>query len=200
MSNLLEVDKNLIFCQNVGMVKATDTTQDEARRKEILDAALYCFLHFGYSKTSMDDVAKRAGLSRPLIYLKYKNKEDLFLGLFDHVAGSCVQESESILEDHPNLTTREKLLLMCEVLVIGPYSRIQGYPMSDEFFNTCGMCCEKTFEKFQKQKLKLSQEILGDKGMGEVFAMALSGIKEDLPSVNVLKKRVELLVDKFAKD
>lgn len=179
------------------MVKALQNNEDDGRRKEILDAALHCFLHYGYSKTCMFDVAKKAGLSRPLIYLKYKNKEDLFLGLFDHITRECMEESEKILES--NLSQREKLIRMCEVLVVEPWSKIQGYPMSQEFFETCGQCCEKTFEKFQKQKLKISQAILGDKAMGEVFAMALSGIKEDLPTVNVLKKRVELLVDKFAK-
>ncbi|WP_244283707.1 TetR/AcrR family transcriptional regulator [Leptospira haakeii] len=57
---------------------------DEERKKEILDAALYCFLQFGYSKTSMDDIAKQANLSRPLLYLKFKNKEDLYEGIFDY--------------------------------------------------------------------------------------------------------------------
>lgn len=197
MSNLLEVDKNPIFCQNVFMVKATETQIDDGRRKEILDAALYCFLHYGYSKTCMFDVAQKAGLSRPLIYLKYKNKEDLFLGLFDHITSKCMEESDKILDS--DLSQREKLLRMCEVLIIEPWSKIQGYPKSEEFFTTCGMCCEKTFEKFQKQKLKLSQAILGDKAMGEVFSMALSGVKEDHPTINVLKKRIEVLVDKFAR-
>src|SRR4051812_14830982 len=101
------------------MVKATEN-QEDVRKKVILDAALHCFLHFGYSKTSMDDVAKKAGLSRPLIYLKYKNKEDLFLGLFDHITGTCVDESDRILES--DLSKRDKLLLMSEVLVVEPWS------------------------------------------------------------------------------
>ena len=58
---------------------------DEQRRRRILDAALHCFLQFGYGKTSMDDVAKKAGLSRPSLYLKFSSKDDLFLGVIAYV-------------------------------------------------------------------------------------------------------------------
>ena len=43
-------------------------TLDRERRKQILDAAFQCFVQFGYSKTSMEDVARKSNLSRPLIY------------------------------------------------------------------------------------------------------------------------------------
>ena len=77
------------------MAKNTNTNIED-RKKDILDAALHCFLNFGYSKTSMDDVAKKAGISRPLIYLKFKNKEDLLLGLFDYVMEGRLEEAEKI--------------------------------------------------------------------------------------------------------
>lgn len=178
------------------MAKATATNIEE-RKKDILDAALHCFLNFGYSKTSMDDVAKKAGISRPLIYLKFKNKEDLLLGLFDHIMEGRLEEAEKVCKT--NLTKKEKLGRMVEILKIEPWSKISGCPMSQEFFNTCCDMDEKSFEKFEKHKLKILTEILGDKAEAEVFAMACEGQVEDVPSCSILKKRFDILVDKFGK-
>lgn len=45
-------------------------TKDEAetRRCGVLNAARLCFLNFGFQKSSLDDIAKRAGISRTLLY------------------------------------------------------------------------------------------------------------------------------------
>src|SRR5262245_9791107 len=45
-------------------------TDDEAaaRRTKILSAARWCFLNFGFAKTAFEDIAKRAKLSRTLLY------------------------------------------------------------------------------------------------------------------------------------
>ena len=49
-----------------------------ARRAAILDAAAGVFLRFGYKKTSMDDLARAAGLSRQGLYLHFPTEEELF--------------------------------------------------------------------------------------------------------------------------
>lgn len=178
------------------MAKATKVNIEE-RKKDILDAALYCFLNFGYSKTSMDDVAKKAGISRPLIYLKFKNKEDLLLGLFDHVMEGRLEEAEKIAS--LNISRKEKLLRFVEVLKIEPWSKISGCPMSQEFFNTCCDMDEKNFEKFEKHKLKILADIQGDKQEAEVLSLCMDGLLEDHPSCSVLKKRLDILVEKFGR-
>ncbi|KUJ79596.1 TetR/AcrR family transcriptional regulator [Ruegeria profundi] len=52
----------------------TDTI-DDPRQKAILASAFQAFAAYGYRKTSMDDIARGAGMSRPAVYLHYKNKE-----------------------------------------------------------------------------------------------------------------------------
>jgi len=49
-----------------------------ARRDAILQAAAGVFLRYGYRKTSMDDLARAADLSRQGLYLHFANKEALF--------------------------------------------------------------------------------------------------------------------------
>ncbi len=49
-----------------------------ARRAAILEAATGVFLRYGFKKTSMDDLARAAGLSRQGLYLHFATKEALF--------------------------------------------------------------------------------------------------------------------------
>jgi len=50
----------------------------EDRPAEITAAALDAFAENGYAATRVDDVAKRAGVSKGLLYLYFKTKEELF--------------------------------------------------------------------------------------------------------------------------
>lgn len=53
----------------------------DMKQKAILDAAWRAFAAYGFRKTSMDDIARGAGMSRPALYLRYKNKEDIVRNL-----------------------------------------------------------------------------------------------------------------------
>ncbi len=50
----------------------------DARPGEILDAALMLFVERGFAATKLDDVARKAGLSKGSVYLYFENKETLF--------------------------------------------------------------------------------------------------------------------------
>lgn len=50
----------------------------EDRPAEITEAALAAFAEKGYAATRVEEVAKRAGVSKGLLYLYFKTKEDLF--------------------------------------------------------------------------------------------------------------------------
>ncbi|MEE2733039.1 MAG: helix-turn-helix domain-containing protein [Pseudomonadota bacterium] len=51
------------------------------RRNSILDAARKIILSKGYEKTTMDDIARAAQLSRGLLYVYFKDKDDIQMGL-----------------------------------------------------------------------------------------------------------------------
>lgn len=51
------------------------------RQVAILESAWRAFAAYGFRKTSMDDIAKGAGMSRPALYLRYRNKEDIYRSL-----------------------------------------------------------------------------------------------------------------------
>jgi len=53
----------------------------EARPDEVLDAALDLFIEQGYAATRVEDIARRAGLSKGAIYLYFPSKEAIIEGL-----------------------------------------------------------------------------------------------------------------------
>ena len=60
------------------MVEPRFQRRKEDRPAEITQAALAAFAEKGYAATKVDEVAKRAGVSKGLLYLYFKTKEDLF--------------------------------------------------------------------------------------------------------------------------
>lgn len=61
------------------MPRLTDATK-AARRAQILEAAINCFLERGYTNTSMSDIIKASGLSSGSIYSHFSGKEDILIG------------------------------------------------------------------------------------------------------------------------
>ena len=60
------------------MPRLTDATK-AARRAQIIEAAIACFLERGYTNTSMSDIIKASGLSSGSIYSHFTGKEDILI-------------------------------------------------------------------------------------------------------------------------
>lgn len=52
--------------------------KDLQQKKQIMESAAAVFQQHGFTKTSMDDIARHAGRSRTTLYKYYKNKDQLF--------------------------------------------------------------------------------------------------------------------------
>jgi len=54
------------------------------KEKQILEAGLIHFLKFGFKGTSIDDIAKAAGVGKGTVYNYFENKEELFTRVVNH--------------------------------------------------------------------------------------------------------------------
>jgi TetR/AcrR family fatty acid metabolism transcriptional regulator len=81
----------------------------EERKAQIYEAALACFSHKGYHRTTMDDIVAESGLSKGSLYWYFDSKKDLFLSLFQEVMGELGQAWESIVAGEETSAT-DKLL------------------------------------------------------------------------------------------
>ena len=87
--------------------------ETEVTRRRILDVALDVFAEKGYSRTSLQEIADRAGYTRGAVYWHFKNKADLLAALGEDVEG----ESFDAMEELQRLTSRQDLnRVLCDYL------------------------------------------------------------------------------------
>jgi AcrR family transcriptional regulator len=68
-----------------------------ARRKQLLGAAQEVFVAQGYHAAAMDDIAERAGVSKPVLYQHFPSKLELYCALLDQHAEHLVQKVRTAL-------------------------------------------------------------------------------------------------------
>jgi AcrR family transcriptional regulator len=73
------------------------------RRAQLLGSALEVFVAQGYHAAAMDDIAERAGVSKPVLYQHFPGKLDLYLALLDASCDAVVENCRVALEStHDN--------------------------------------------------------------------------------------------------
>ena len=75
----------------------TDSTKSKPVRERLLDAAEGCLEQFGPQKTSMEDVARAAGMSRATVYRYFENRDALLLGVASRQAATLATEAIKFL-------------------------------------------------------------------------------------------------------
>jgi AcrR family transcriptional regulator len=78
-------------------VSVPDDTKTKPVRERLLDAAEGCLEQFGPEKTSMEDVARAAGMSRATVYRYFENRDALLLGVASRQASSLAAEAINYL-------------------------------------------------------------------------------------------------------
>lgn len=63
-------------------------------RQRLLDAALQLFSSKGYAATSVRELVEAAGVTKPVLYYYFKNKEGLYLALMEDALGDFFQVAE----------------------------------------------------------------------------------------------------------
>lgn len=107
------------------MAKPRFQRRKEDRPQEITEAAFSVFAEKGYAAARVDDVAKRAGVSKGLMYLYFKTKEELFKAV---VRSVVVRRVDALVEA---VQTTE---MSSEEFIRGPLvdfmKRIPGSPVA----------------------------------------------------------------------
>lgn len=169
--------------------------QRSTRNAKVLTAARWCFLNFGFAKTSFEDIARRAALSRTLLYRQYKTKDDLYRAVFAdwlvarHPIAKAAAKSAG--------AAAERLLTVCRVIALEPWAEMVTAPMGAEFLAACSRIDPKSEALHRKVALDSVAAILGDKASAEVFVLALDGLLADQPTVKQLEARTRVLVSRF---
>jgi AcrR family transcriptional regulator len=93
----------------------------DERPTEIIEAALATFSERGFAGTRLDDVARRAGVTRGTLYLYFRSKEDLFKAVVRQMILPMIQIREEMIEasTEPTADLLRKFILSFPEIVAG---------------------------------------------------------------------------------
>ena len=172
-----------------------DTALDRKtlRRKEILAAALDCFVQYGFAKTVFDDVAQKAGVSRSLLYAYFEDKKHLFLAVFHDVLEEQRKKTQAALRSRAG--AKEKFLQVLELWGVELYAKSADNPHGVELMEEGLRVWEQAGVKYRDYLIRALAPFVGGADAAEFVVLAIKGLQSDRPTVPALSKRVKLLAD-----
>lgn len=177
------------------MSAAITASEAAERRAKVLAAARWCFLNFGFAKTSFEDIAKRAKLSRTLLYRTFKDKEDVYRAVFVEWLLSRHPEARRVASGRG--AAADRLFSVAQLLLLEPWAEMVNAPMGAEFLESCEQIDPESEAEHRRVAIECASKILGDDASAEVFMLALDGLLSDIPSIEVLEQRTRVLVARF---
>ena len=117
------------------MSKLAVKSPPASMRDRILDATERLLGRFGYQKTTMDDVAREAGVAKRTIYMHFTGKEELALSSIDRIVERLMERLEAIATGPAEPAERLKEMLRCRVLF--RFDSVRDYHQSlDDLFES----------------------------------------------------------------
>ncbi len=103
------------------------------KKSRILAAARSVFLRYGFKRVSMNDIAEAAGVSRPALYVLFKNKEEIFIEAYLRWVDETIAQVESAMAQ--TALPKEKLARAFEIWAVGPFEMTRASLAADELVN-----------------------------------------------------------------
>ena len=82
----------------------------EARRQEIMDAAIACFARKGFHQTTVDDICEEAGLSPGAIYRYFSSKDDIIVATVQESVARSAHFFRALAEEEDIFQVLEHML------------------------------------------------------------------------------------------
>jgi AcrR family transcriptional regulator len=151
----------------------------EARRAQLLDAAQQVFVERGYHAAGMDEIADRAGVSKPVLYQHFPGKLDLYLALLDHANEQIVAAVQTALDS----TTDNKQRVVATIEAYFEFVSADGAPYRLVFesdLTNDPHVRERTDQVAQRTAAAVARLVREDAGVSEeealLLAMAIVGM------------------------
>jgi AcrR family transcriptional regulator len=186
-------------------------TAPPSTRERILEAAFTLFGRYGFKRTSMEDIASEAGLSRAGLYLQFRNKEDIFRDLAGGLHDEGLLKAEAALDEAGPLVERlrasveAKTLRMMEIVNASPH----GNELLDEKNRLCGDLATDSERRFREMltaafksadaagEIDLAAAELSASEAADLFASAVNGVKDTEGTASRYRKLLASLVRVF---
>ncbi len=178
----------------------------KTKRQRVLESAQKLFLHFGFRRTTLVDIARESHVSRPTLYAMYEGKEQIFAAVMDYYADKLLAEIRQRTQKKDDLF--EILMIFFEIAVLRPYEQMSGTTFYKDLFELQDDRIRESLlsasERFHSSLTKLlercDQARLQQTGMSHavlarVLLNSVHGIKDKSESIEELQIRIKGLVN-----
>ncbi len=191
----MSIDKMDQNCQIAYMQMKTDQKPSDAKLKSVLMAAFEAFSMYGFRRTSMEDIARAAGMSRAALYLHFKNKEDIFRSMVATYYQETHEKVRQVLaENHP---PHEALKIAFEAQSGEAFRALLDSPHGEELLDTKQSCAADVAQDGESalaliyaewleredlaKKIDLSTFDQDAQALAKTMLKSLYGLKSDRP-------------------
>jgi AcrR family transcriptional regulator len=149
----------------------------EVRRAEILDAALSLFGRYGYRRTSIDDIAREAGIAKGTVYLSFASKDEVFRAVSEALVERMLAKAEAARQQ-PG-TAQNRLTAM----TIGWYGTyfdiVCDSPHVAELMDAKHRLCADVISRAAGRYRKLLRDTVADADAAGELDLQAAGISAD---------------------
>lgn len=115
------------------MMNLVADSKVDPKRGRILDGAMRVFLAYGFARTTMDDIARAAEVSRPMLYLQFRNKADIFRAIGAAILTRSLANARAGLKG--NGTFGERLMTALDRALFGLMEMIEKSAHGEEILD-----------------------------------------------------------------
>lgn len=189
----------------------TNIERHRAKREAVYEATATVFAQYGFRRTTMNDIAQAAGISRPALYLMFDNKENLFQGLAAFRLDQAIEQALRVLAGGVDTNQRiiEALLVFERIF----YEPIADSPHGAELMDISQSLASESMMKDivrlhsalaktlsdaeQAGEVNFENSPLKPKAFVELLFTGLNGVKKKASNTAEFRKMVKQLTEVF---
>lgn len=150
----------------------------EARRAAILDAALRVFGQYGFRRTSMDDIAREAGIGKGTIYLSFGSKDEVFLALSESLSERMLAGAEAASRGAGS--TADKLAGMSAAWFGTYVETIWRSPHAADLMDAKHRLVAELVAESSRRYKQLVRDVVADAGAAGELDLEAAGVAADV--------------------
>jgi AcrR family transcriptional regulator len=192
-----------IFITGLRVPMEMPVSPDEPKRQRVMEAAAGVFLNYGFQRTTMDDIARAAEMSRPALYLLFRNKTDIYRAIAAQMLEEALRLGQTALAGPGTIEAR--LMRMLDVAMLDAMARFSEAPHGAEILDMKNSIAADIIAAWRiSMRRSIAAAIAGEQADGAAGADAgdladilldgLEGMKMRLREVGELRRGVRALV------
>ena len=126
--------------------------------ENVVAAAFTCFARWGYKRVALEQIAREAGISRAALYLRFRDKEDIFRAVSTQVHESAQAAAEAAAARPGRVVERIEAALAAKHGHF--FSIVRGSPHVAELVEDSNRLCGDISETYRKRFQRLLRRVL----------------------------------------